>query len=169
MRERNLVRIPEEEIPEPPVVLERGEIKGKARKVRQRPPKALDGWDRLTLSFDAIHQQGGEPPQAIPHAVAQLHLEKKEQPYFRKIKVASFWQRVNLEWLSESAGLLVIVNSSDSTIFVRFSIAEGPALSIPPKCPQPLFLSKNADGITPVYLNSLSAEPFEIWVYAFPR
>lgn len=79
----------------------------------RRPPTNLTE-DRLTMTFQAHHESFGEEPSSIHWAFADL-LESKEQPYRRRLDVGEEGVDVELGWLKDNHGLMIIINKAGST------------------------------------------------------
>lgn len=159
-----LVRQQDDEEDEPMVILEKGVVKGTARKLKQKPMKALEGWDRLTINFQAHHEHAGEAPTSTPMLNGFLRLETQEQPYFRKLVVTVAWQKVDFSWLAGKVGLVVLSNRSKTEqVMVRLSSKGDADLLVPPNLGLPLWMTREE-----IYLSS-SGEAIDVWVYAFPK
>ena len=146
------------------MVLEKGVVKGTAPKLKQKPMKALEGWDRITVLFQAHHEHTGEPPTSTPPLNGSLHLTTQEQPYFRKLTVTGAWQKVDFSWLVGKVGLVVLSNRSKTErVMVRLSSKGLADLLVPSNLGLPLWTTREE-----IYLSS-TGEAIDVWVYAFPK
>lgn len=146
------------------LVLERGEVIGTSVKLKEKPPKALEGWDRLTCLVQVHHEHTNEPPTSTPSLAASIRLETMEQPYFRKLFVTGEWQKIDFAWLAGKTGMIVFHNRDRTEeVRIRLSHSGEADLWVPPFFGQPLC---PVDGIVYLATNGGTAE---VWVYAFPK
>lgn len=65
--------------------------------------------DRVTVNLHVHYEQEGEAPVGV-NLVASRYTETQEQPYVRKLKIGEEWTKLDLKWVEDNVGLIVIHN-----------------------------------------------------------
>ena len=68
--------------------------------------------NRITLILRAYHHSTDEQPFSIePEPNYTTECKTKEDPWTRRMKVGEEWEEVDLGWLQDTAGLVVLINT----------------------------------------------------------
>lgn len=90
-----------------------GVIERVSEKLRVKPKPVLEDVDRISVVFQALHEHCCSDPMPIPCTFAHI-LGTIEQPWHRVMRVSQEWIPLDLGWLADGAGFLIIRNVTGS-------------------------------------------------------